>query len=167
MKSAAIVLTGLLALLAPAAALAQAPAREPDVSDLQRQLQEMRSQVNRMQSRIEELERAQANSGTNHRAQLAAQDQPGAPQCPTCPPVKPADSPNPPSRPAGALGAGPGSSPSAAHQTRHYPRLQCDWLDRFLQPAHDPYRRHSGHEHSVSREGDAPVARHRGAGRGS
>jgi hypothetical protein len=107
MKSAAIVLTGLLALLAPAAALAQGPAREPDVSDLQRQLQEMRSQVNRMQSRIEELERAQANSGTNHRAQLAAHDQPGAPQCPTCPPVKPADSPNPPSRPAGALGSAP------------------------------------------------------------
>ena len=107
MKSGAIVLTGLLALLAPAGALAQDPAREPDVSDLQRQLQEMRSQMDRMQSRIDELERAQANAGTNPRAQPAAENQPGPSQGLASLPVKPADSPKPPSRPVGTFGSGP------------------------------------------------------------
>jgi DcaP outer membrane protein len=106
-KRVAIVLTGLLALLAPAGTLAQGPAREPDTSDLQRQLQEMRSQMNRMQSRIDELERAQANSGTNSRTQLAAQDQPCPSQGPTSPRAKPADSRKPPPKPAGTFGSGP------------------------------------------------------------
>lgn len=107
MKIGTIVLTGLLALLSPAGALAQSPAREPDTSDLQRQLQEMRSQMDRMQSRIDELERAQANFGTNPRAQPAAQNQPGPSVGPTPPRAKPSDSPKPPPRPAGTFGSGP------------------------------------------------------------
>jgi hypothetical protein len=97
MKSGAIVMTVLLALLAPAWALAQGPARQPDTSDLLRQLQEMRLQINRLQSRIDELERAQ----------LAAQNQPDLLHGRTSLSVKLADSPKPPSRPAGTFGYGP------------------------------------------------------------
>ena len=100
-------MTGLLALLSPAGALAQVPAREPDASDLQRQLQEMRLQMDRMQSRIDELERAQANSGTNPHAQPAEQHQPGPSQGPTPARAKPSDGPKLPPRPAGTFGSEP------------------------------------------------------------
>lgn len=62
------VLIGILALLIPVGAAAQTSqtsTQEAPVTDLQKQLQEMRSQINKMQGRIDELETAKANAGTN------------------------------------------------------------------------------------------------------
>jgi hypothetical protein len=162
MKSGTIVLTG-SALLSPAGAFAQVPALEPDTSDLQRQLQEMRSQMDRMQSRIDELESAQANIRTNPRAQ-PEQTQPGPSLGPTPPRAKPSDSTGY-RRFVGMFGSGPWVFTRRLHQADliHDRR---DWLDRFFQPAQRFSPMAFRHEHSVSREGDAPVAQHRGAGRG-
>jgi hypothetical protein len=80
-----VVLTGLLVVLVQTGALAQSSAQEPSLSDLQRQLQEMRSQMNRVQSRIDELEKAEANSGTSPGNQIAPPSQPAPSQAPTSP----------------------------------------------------------------------------------
>ena len=66
-----IALTGLLALLVPAGALAQSPAPNPDVTDLQKQLQEMRAQMARMQNRIDEIEKAKASTDASSPGQVA------------------------------------------------------------------------------------------------
>ena len=55
-----IFLVALFALLIPAAARAQSPAPSPDVSDLDKQLQEMRAQMAQMQSKLDEMEKAKA-----------------------------------------------------------------------------------------------------------
>ena len=92
MKSRKIVLAVLLALLVPMGALAQSAAQELDVNELQRQLQEMRSQITRMQSCIDELKRANANAGTSPGAELVPQNQSGPSQGLTSPPDKSAPS---------------------------------------------------------------------------
>ncbi|HET6931565.1 MAG TPA: hypothetical protein VFI45_14665 [Candidatus Acidoferrum sp.] len=71
-----IVLIGVLTLFIPVGAQAQTATQEPAVTDLQKQLQEMRSQMNKMQSRIDELEAAKANPGTNLGPQPAAPQNP-------------------------------------------------------------------------------------------
>ena len=59
------VLTGILTLIITAEALAQSPSQESTVGELQRQLSEMRSQMGKMQNRIEELEAAKGMAATN------------------------------------------------------------------------------------------------------
>jgi len=66
-----IVLIGIWILFIPVGALAQTLQETPG-TDLQEQLQEMRSQMNKMQSRIDELEAAKANAGTSIGSQPAA-----------------------------------------------------------------------------------------------
>ena len=58
------VLTGILTLIITAEAPAQSQSQEPTVGELQRQLNEMRSQMAKMQNRIAELE-ARGDSATN------------------------------------------------------------------------------------------------------
>ena len=71
MKSRNIFLTCILALLVPAAALAQSAAQEQDINDLRKQLQELREQMARAQRRIDELEKAKANAEASSSPRLA------------------------------------------------------------------------------------------------
>src|ERR1700756_298180 len=64
MRQRAILVNG-LALLITSGALAQTVNQEPTVAELQRQLQEMRSQMDKMQNRIAELEAARGVAATN------------------------------------------------------------------------------------------------------
>src|SRR5262245_23676878 len=68
-------LAGLLALLIPAGAMAQSSDQQPTVTDLQKQLQEMRSLMDRMQNRIDELEKDKSTASPT--TQVAPQKQPG------------------------------------------------------------------------------------------
>jgi len=90
MKSRIIFLAALLALLIPAAVFAQSTAQEPDVNDLQKQLQQMREQMAAMQARIEEMEKAKAKSDsqpaqdqTPIAQKVASPAKPTAPKSPT------------------------------------------------------------------------------------
>jgi hypothetical protein len=76
------VLIGILALLIPVGAPAQSSqtsTQEPPATDLEKQLQEMRSEMSKMQRRIDELEAAKANAGTSRGSQPAAPQNPAAP----------------------------------------------------------------------------------------
>lgn len=76
------VLIGILALLIPGGAPAQSSqtsTQEPPTTDLEKQLQEVRSEMSKMQRRIDELEAAKANAGTSGGSQAAAPQNPAAP----------------------------------------------------------------------------------------
>lgn len=60
-----VILVGLLTLIATAGALAQTSNEEPTISELKQQLDEMRSQMVKMQNRIAELEAAKGNPSTS------------------------------------------------------------------------------------------------------
>ena len=93
MRSRGILLTGLLALLIPVGVMAQSTTQDPDVNDLRKQLEEMRSQMAAMQNRIEQMEKAKAGENTNPLAEqpspqpatakVAAPAKPAAPKSPT------------------------------------------------------------------------------------
>lgn len=83
-----VVLTALIALWIPSAASAQAPEQAQVVSELQKQMEAMRVQINEMQSRINELEAKKAPENTGAAsAQVAAQQPATIPQGPTSPHV--------------------------------------------------------------------------------
>ena len=79
-----VLLAGLLALLIPVGASAQSSAQEPSVTDLQKQLQEMRTLMDKMQNRINELEKDKSNARANPTTQTVSQktDLPQAPSSP-------------------------------------------------------------------------------------
>ncbi|SRR6266478_6208256 len=90
MKSRIILLASLLALLIPTAVFAQSTAQEPDVNDLQKQLQQMREQMTTLQARIEEMEKAKAKADsqpaqdqTPIAQKVASPAKPAAPKSPT------------------------------------------------------------------------------------
>ena len=60
-----IILVSILTIVVTAKGLAQSSAQEPTIGELQRQLDEMRSQMVKMQNRIAELEAAKGNAATN------------------------------------------------------------------------------------------------------
>jgi len=60
-----VILVSILTLIATLQGLAQASNQEPTTGELQRQLDEMRSQMARMQNRITELESAKGNAATD------------------------------------------------------------------------------------------------------
>ena len=62
----------LMALLIPMGVIAQSSAQEPSVTDLQKQLQEMRSVMDKMQNRIVELEKDKSNAGANPTTQIVS-----------------------------------------------------------------------------------------------
>ena len=51
-----VILVSILMLIATGGTLAQTPNQDPTIADLQRQIQEMRAQMAKMQNRIAELE---------------------------------------------------------------------------------------------------------------
>jgi len=71
MKCRNTFLTCLFALLISAAAFAQSPAPESGVNDLQKQLQEMRAQMAKLQSRIDEMEKAKTSTETSFSGPIA------------------------------------------------------------------------------------------------
>src|SRR5262245_42786890 len=75
-----LVMIGLLALLVPTGAQAQGPLPETEISELQKQLQEMRAQMEKLQNRISEMESAKANPAGA--AQVALQPVPQGPTSP-------------------------------------------------------------------------------------
>jgi len=83
-----IAVLSLLAVLAPGAIAAQTPEQTPAASDLQKQLEEMRAQMNKLQSRVNELEAKKPAEASSGAVTPAASQQPAAiPQGPTSPHV--------------------------------------------------------------------------------
>jgi Porin subfamily. len=83
-----IVLLVFLALFSARIVAAQTPAQAPEASDLQKELQEMRAQMNKLQGRINELEARQSNEGAKTAApSTALPTQAAIPQGPTSPHV--------------------------------------------------------------------------------
>src|SRR5215471_5816043 len=66
-----IITTAALALMLPAAAFAQSAVPEPDVNELQKQLQEMRAQMANLQNRIDEMEKAKVTANAIPDTQVA------------------------------------------------------------------------------------------------
>src|SRR6201982_1683658 len=60
-----VILGSILMLLTAAGSVAQTANRDPTITDLQRQIQEMRSQMVKMQNRIAELETTRGIATTN------------------------------------------------------------------------------------------------------
>ena len=63
-----LIIVGLLTLIATTATLAQTSNQEPTIAELQKQLDEMRSQMARMQNRITELEAGRGTAATSSNA---------------------------------------------------------------------------------------------------
>ena len=82
-----IALIGISILFIPVGALAQTATHESPVTDLQKQLQEMRSQMNKMQSRIDELEAKKPSESASGALPPTTSQQPAIPQGPTSPHV--------------------------------------------------------------------------------
>src|SRR5215471_14188179 len=59
------ILVSIFTLIVPAAGLAQVPTQEPTTAELQRQLEEMRSQMVKMQNRIADLEASRGIAATS------------------------------------------------------------------------------------------------------
>lgn len=66
-----IILIGILTIMATAECLAQTSQQEPTIGELQKQLDEMRSQMAKMQNRIAELEAARGSAATTSSADPA------------------------------------------------------------------------------------------------
>lgn len=101
-----ILLTVLLASLVPAGAFAQSAGQQGDDSDLRKQLEEMRSLITKMQSRIDELEKTKPNAGTNTAGEIASQTQHGPSQASTSPHIDSANIPPPAPKPVGTFSSG-------------------------------------------------------------
>jgi len=91
-KSQKIFLTALMTLLIPAAVCAQSTSHEPDINELQKQLQEMQEQMTRIQTRIEEMDKTKAAASSDIQAAqtqtpvgqlVASPAKPAAPKSPT------------------------------------------------------------------------------------
>ena len=88
MNPRSIFLVIAMALLIPANALAQNPGPTPDANDLSKQLQEMRAQMEKLQARIDDMEKTKAEaeaspSQTPVGQPVAASAKPAAPKSPT------------------------------------------------------------------------------------